>query len=178
MDHNASSTARLFLAAVPDGDTAQRIHRLAGALKRAHKFGGKIIEPDRLHISLFCLGGSPNLIARIAGEAAADVRAPPFEVLFGRSASFRGSPGNRPFVLVGDDGLERLRSFRRMLGVAMAGKGFRYSAKDFTPHITLLYAERAVEEHPIEPIYWTVKEFVLIRSMHGHVHLARWRLRV
>jgi RNA 2',3'-cyclic 3'-phosphodiesterase len=179
MDHNASSTARLFLAAVPDGETAQRIHRLAGALRRAHKFDGKIVEPDRLHISLFFLGGSPNLIARIACEAAAEVRAPPFEVLFDRSASFRGRPGNRPFVLVGDDGLERLRCFRRTLGVAMAGRGFHYLAKkDFTPHITLLYAERAVEEHPIEPICWTVNEFVLIRSRHGHAHLARWPLRV
>jgi 2'-5' RNA ligase len=75
--------------------------------------------------------------------------------------------------------LDRLRSFRRTLGVAMARKGFRYLAKkDFTPHITLLYAERDVEEHPIEPIYWTVNEFVLIHSMHGHVHLARWPLRV
>jgi 2'-5' RNA ligase len=173
---------QLFLAAVPNADTAERIYRLANALKRAHKFDGKIIEPDRLHISLFFLGGSPNPIARMACEAAAEVRAPPFEVLFDRSASFRGRPGNRPFVLLGDKGLDRLRSLRRTLGVAMARKGFRYLAKkDFTPHVTLLYAERNVEEYPIEPICWTVNEFVLIHSMHGHmhghVHLARWPLR-
>jgi 2'-5' RNA ligase len=177
MDRNANA-GRLFLAAVPDADTALRIHRLAGALKRAHKFDAKIIEPDRLHISLFFLGAWPNLMTRMAREAAAEMRGPPFEVLFDRSASFRGRPGNRPFVLVGEKGLERLRSFRRALGVAMAGKGFRYLAsKDFTPHITLLYAERNVEEQPIEPRCWTVNEFVLIRSMHGHVHLGRWPLR-
>jgi 2'-5' RNA ligase len=34
-----------------------------------------------------------------------------------------------------------------------------------------------VEEYPIDPICWTVNEFVLIHSMHGHVHLARWPLR-
>src|ERR1700737_2978877 len=69
MDHNASSNARLFLAAVPDADTALRIYRLAAALKRAHKFDGKIIEPDRLHISLFlrflprgCLRWTPSPI--------------------------------------------------------------------------------------------------------------------
>src|SRR6266851_5342110 len=119
-----------------------------------------------------------NLIARMACEAAAEVRAPPFEVLFDRSVSFRGRPGNRPFVLLGDKGLDRLRSLRRTLGVAMARKGFRYLAKkDFTPHVTLLYAERNVEEYPIEPICWTVNEFVLIHSMHGHVRLARWPLR-
>jgi hypothetical protein len=42
-----------------------RIYRLAAGLKRAHKLDGKIIEPDRLHISLFFLGGSPNPIARM-----------------------------------------------------------------------------------------------------------------
>jgi RNA 2',3'-cyclic 3'-phosphodiesterase len=179
MDRKASSTGRLFLAAVPSAETAWRIHRLAAVLKRAHQFGGKIIARDRLHISLFFLGESPDLIAPMACEAVAEVRAPPFEVWFDRSVSFRGRPGNRPFVLVGDKGVDRLRSFRRTLAVAMARKGFRYSAKkDFTPHITLLYAERDVEEHPIEPIYWTVNEFVLIHSMHGHVHLARWPLRM
>ena len=46
----------------------------------------------------------------------------------------------------------------------------------FTPHVTLLYGARGVEEHPIEPICWTVSEFVLIRSRKGHDYLARWSL--
>jgi RNA 2',3'-cyclic 3'-phosphodiesterase len=174
-----TSTGRLFLAAVPDADTARRIHRLAVALKRAHGFDGRIIEPERLHVSLFFLGELPEPIARIACESAAEVRAPPFQVLFDRSVTFRGKPGNRPFVLTGDDGLDRLKSFRRTLGVAMARKGLRFLAKkEFTPHITLMYAEHDVEEHPIEPIGWTVNELVLIHSMRGHVHLARWPLRI
>lgn len=103
----------------------------------------------------------------------------PFEVSFDRSASFRGRAGNRPFVLIGDDGMDRLRRFRKTLGLAMAENGLkRLANRDFTPHITLLYAERNIEEHPIEPIGWTVNELVLIHSMQGHAHLARWPLRV
>ncbi len=45
------------------------------------------------------------------------------------------------------------------------------------PHVTLPHAERNVEEYPIEPMGWTVNEFVLIHSMHGHVRLARRPLR-
>jgi 2'-5' RNA ligase len=176
VDRNTSS-GRLFLAAVPDADTARRIYRLAVALKRAHGFDGKIIEPERLHVSIFFLGELPEPAVRIACEAAAEVRTSPFDVLFDRSVTFRGKPGNQPFVLTGDDGLERLKSFRRTLGLAMASNGLRFLAKkDFTPHITLMYAEHDVEEHPIEPIGWTVNEFVLIHSMHGHVHLGRWPL--
>jgi 2'-5' RNA ligase len=179
MGQNASSgSGRLFFAVLPDADTAARIHRLAQALKCAHKFDRKTIEPQLLHVSLFFLGELSEQIVRIAREAAAEVRVQPFQLWFDRSASFRGRPGSRPFVLVGDEGVDRLRSLRRALGVALAGKGLRRLAKrDFTPHVTILYADRNVEEYPIAPIGWTVNEFVLIHSMHGHAHLARWPLR-
>jgi len=178
MHQNASRIGRLFLAAIPDAAAAARMYRLARALEHAHKFDGKVIEPERLHVSLFFLGELSEQIVRVACEAAAEVRAPPFDVLFDRSASFQGKPGNRPLVLIGDDGLDRLKSFRQTLAAAMARKGLRHLAKrNFAPHVTLLYADRAVEEHPIEPIRWTVNEFVLVHSMHGHVYLARWPLR-
>jgi 2'-5' RNA ligase len=174
----SSDGARLFLAALPDGDTAARIHKLAGVLKRAHKFSGRLTEPERLHVSLFFLGSSPpEQDVRAACAAAADMRMEPFEILFDRTASFRGKRGSRPFVLVGDIGLQQLESFRRVLGDAMLRRGLRRVANtNFTPHVTLLYDARGVEEYPIEPISWTVREFVLIRSLGGHDCLARWQL--
>jgi 2'-5' RNA ligase len=169
---------RLFVATIPDADTAFRIYRLAGVLKRAHKFSGKLMEPDRLPISLFFLGGLSDQIVRSACEAFADVRMQPFEVSFDRTVSFRGKAGSRPFVLIGDDGPSRLKSFRQSLGAAMTSCGLRRLAKtNFTPHVTLLYDSHNVAEHPIEPISWTVNEFVLTNSRNGHDHLARWPLR-
>ena len=80
MDEFAScSGARLFLAAVPDAGTAERIHQLAGVLKRAHHFDGKLIARERLHISLFALSGLPESQLCAAWEAAMDVRIEPFE---------------------------------------------------------------------------------------------------
>jgi 2'-5' RNA ligase len=178
MSQNATTDARLFLAAVPDAEASARIQQLGQTLKRAHRFSGRLIDPDRLHISLLFLGEPSEYMVRIACEAAADVRVPPFEVRFDRSVSFQGRPGNRPFVLVGDDGLDGVRSLRRALGATLARKGLkRLARREFTPHITLLYAERSVDEYPIAPIRWTVNEFVLIHSMRGHTHLARWALR-
>ena len=173
----ASDSARLFFAAVPNVGTAERIHRLAGVLKRANKFDGKLIPPERLHISLFFLGGLLERHFHAACEAAADVRAERFEVSFDRTVSFRGRSGNRPFVLTGDDGLCQLQSFRRMLGAALTRKELRRVANThFTPHVTLLYGASSVVEHPIWPIRWTVSEFVLIHSRKGHNYLARWPL--
>ena len=106
-----------------------------------------------------------------------DVRTEPFEVSFDRTASFRGRSGNRPFVLIGEKGLLRLQSFRQMLGAAMTRRGLRRLANtNFTPHVTLLYDARGVDEYPIEPIGWKVTEFVLVRSLNGHEHLVRWPL--
>jgi RNA 2',3'-cyclic 3'-phosphodiesterase len=178
MDEFASSSStRLFLAAVPDAGTAERIHRVAGVLKGAHKFDGKLIPPERLHISLFLLGGLLERDIHAACEAATEVRAERFEVSFDRSASFQGRSGNRPFVLIGEDGLRRLQSFRRMLGAALTSRGLRrVTNTSFVPHVSLLYDARRVEERPIWPIFWTVTEFVLIHSMKGHDYRARWSL--
>jgi 2'-5' RNA ligase len=65
-----------------------------------------------------------------------------------------------------------------MLAAELAQEGLRRRANtNFTPHVTLLYDARDVEEHPIEPIGWTVNELVLIYSDRGHFHLRRWPLR-
>lgn len=179
MDKFAScSGGRLFLAILPEPAAAERIHRLACVLKRAHRFDGQPIAADRLHVSLFSLTGLSDHQVCAACEAATDFRNEPFEVSFDRTVSFRGGPGNRPFVLVGDKGLCRLQSFRRMLAAALMRRGVRRAAStNFTPHVTLLYDGRSADEYPVEPVVWTVAEFVLVHSLKGHRHIARWRLR-
>ena len=179
MDGIASSGGgRFFLAVLPDPATAERIHRLASVLKRAHRFDGRLIAPDRLHVSLFSLTGLPDRQIDAACVAAAELRTGPFEVSFDRTTSFRGGPGNRPFVLIGERGLQRLRSFRQMFAAALTRRGLRRPANaNFTPHVTLLYDARSADEHPVEPVVWTVAEFVLVHSLRGHQHVARWCLR-
>ena len=179
MDRCASSSGgRLFLATFPDAATAARIQRLASVLKRAHRFSGKLIAADRLHVSLFALTGLPDQQISAVCETATDFRTGPFEVAFDRTTSFRGGPGNRPFVLIGEEGLRRLQAFRRMLAAALTRRGLRQLANtNFTPHVTLLYDAQSADEYPIEPVVWTVAEFVLVHSLNGHQHVARWRLR-
>jgi 2'-5' RNA ligase len=179
MDPGLSDGGRLYFAAVPDFNSAAKMHRLAGILQRAHRFRGKLILPEYLHVSLLFLGRWSEQVARCACEAVAGVKMTPFEVSFDRTASFRGKPGNRPLVLLGDDTSDRLKSLGHLLGAAIAEKGMgRRAVKDFTPHVTLLYGEREIDEYPVEPIRWTVNEFVLIHSLQGHAHLARWRFDV
>jgi RNA 2',3'-cyclic 3'-phosphodiesterase len=171
---------QLFVAILPDAETSARIYKMAEILKAAHAFRGQLTAPDRLHVTLFSLGGLPEQLIEKACEAIGEARAEPFEISFDRSMSFRGQPGSRPFVLAGSDGLKRLKAFRRALAAAFARRnGLRHlGRRDFTPHITLLFDDRAVEEQPFGPIGWTVRNLVLIHSMNGHRHLAHWPLRV
>jgi 2'-5' RNA ligase len=160
MNNNTSSGGRLFLAAVPDVDTAARIHRLAEVLKRAYRFDGRITEPERF-ARLAVL--SRRIIRTHRSDRMRGCRTSMPAAVRSVVRSLREFSRQTPqlsFVLIGDDGLDRLNALRRTLGVAMARNGLKHLAKkEFTPHITLLYAERDVEEHPIEPIGWTVSEW-------------------
>jgi RNA 2',3'-cyclic 3'-phosphodiesterase len=102
-------------------------------------------------------------------------------VVFDRVMSFRGKSGNRPLVLRGDDGLAALTAFQQVLGEAMMKAGlWRWAKPNYTPHVTQLYADRGIAEQVVERVGWTVREFVLVRSLLGqtrYIPLARWPLR-
>jgi 2'-5' RNA ligase len=180
----SSGRDRLFLAVVPDTDTAARIYQHAEVIRRARKLEGDLIRPEHLHATLFFLGERDALPGRIitcATKAAAAVKMPPFEVSFDRTVSFSGGRNNHPFVLLGSAGVQRLKTFRQMLAISMMRNGLRHLVRTiFMPHVTLLYDKQNVDEQPIEPISWIVHEFVLIRSLYHrttHIHEARWPLR-
>lgn len=174
---------RVFFAIFPAADAAERIARLATGMHGEHGLLGKPLPRERFHVTLNHLGdylGLPQGVVDMATEAGAGVTMLPFEVAFDRMGSFRGRPGNRPLVLRGGDDLAALMAFQQALGEAMAKVGLgRWVERRFTPHVTLLYDDIAVGERPIEPIGWTVREFVLVHSLLGqtrHVPLARWPL--
>ena len=172
----------LFFAILPDVATARRIGGMAQGLRAAHGLRGKLIAPERLHITLHHLGdhaGLPTNLLETAQAVAATVVVPPFEVLFDRVISF-GLSRNRPVVLVGGEALGGLHRFQQALGAAMVKGGLgQHAESHFTPHVTLLYNESEFPEQAVEPVGWTVREFVLVHSLRGksiHRHLARWPL--
>lgn len=101
-------TDRLFFAIFPDTDAAARIAELARRLRGEHGLNGKLIDTARFHVTLLHLGdfaGLPQDIVTRAGEAAAAVAMPPFEITFDRAMSFLGRLGELPFVLRGGQGV-------------------------------------------------------------------------
>ncbi|MFI5000654.1 MAG: 2'-5' RNA ligase family protein [Reyranellales bacterium] len=166
-------TDRLFLAVLPDPETASRIADVAQRLRVGHGLTGKPLEPEHLHVTLCHIGdgvGLPSEVVASVAERAAGVVMPPFRIAFDRVMSFR----NGAFVLSGDESVIGLEVLQQRLSDALDGRPQR--ARPFTPHLTLLRDGHRVPEHSIEPIGWTVCEVVLVHSLLGrtmHRHLAR-----
>jgi 2'-5' RNA ligase len=180
----ATQKERIFFAALPDAATAARIHAMAQDLKTAHALGGTLTLPEHLHVTLFHLGDwitLPDEIVARAKDAAAQVVVVPFTVTFRRVESFRNRTGIFPFVLTDKDAAP-WRPLRVALGAALKGAGLGGAVHlddDFKPHVTLLRDDTRLKPVAVDPIEWTVRDFVLIHSLLGkttHIHLARQAL--
>jgi len=173
----------LFFAIRPESIAATLDH-LALGFRARHALAGRPLGANRFHVSLHCLGqyfGLPRSLVDRARAAAMSLVAPPFNVEFDRVLSFSRGARERPLVLCGGTGLIALKAFQRNLGQALANAGLgRFRTEGFTPHVTLLYDRQMVAEQRVEPVSWTVDEFVLVHSLVGksqHRVLGRWPLR-
>ncbi len=173
---------RLFLALFPDAQTAAHIGQLAQQVRDKHGMRGKPRPTDHFHVTLHFCGDFPQVpeaLVRAISMAAAKTAAtmPPFEVSFDRVKSFANKASNRPCVLLDDGSNAALREFHRNLVTAF-GKARGGQEPRFTPHITLLYDDHVVAEELVNPVSWTVSEFVLVHSCKGcYNSLGHWALR-
>lgn len=184
---SAGLRINLFFAIRPPTSLRPGLEALAGTLWRAHGLHGWPITGQRLHCTLAPVHAPGRtleetvLYARRAGAQMADAKPAhtPFAVCFDWTGSFRLAGHERyPLVLRGGAGLCALADFQRSLRLRMAAAGLAVPGS-FTPHITLLWADRCVDENPVAPITWMVRDFALVMSLVGrsrHVVLARWRL--
>lgn len=175
---------RLFFALVPDAETTARVVAARERLASEVGPGGRPLRPDRLHISLHGVGEFVHLdkrYIRAAREAGRAVSIRPFEVAlpsvmtFGRSR-LKDRAGPRPLVLLAEG--DPLLELHGALGAAMRRVGLRAGIR-FTPHMTLLYGARPIPARAIDPIRFSVREFVLVRSMSGRARydvVDRWPL--
>ena len=173
----------VFFGTRPPAAAAVPITRVGQELVRSQRLVAKLLPPERLHVSLFSVGGFsgayPPAVINAAKAVADTVSMAPFTVAFNRVTSFAGGNGRQALVLTGDEGVAGLVRFQQVLSLAMkkAGLGLRQKER-FTPHVTMMYADHKCD-FAIEPISWTVDEFVLVDSLWGqsrHVQLGRWPL--
>lgn len=175
---------RLFLAVQPDADAAARIAALARTLRDRHRVRGRPLDEARMHVTLQYFGefaGLPEGLVAAVASVVDGLALHAFDVAFDQAASFGGGARRRPWVLRGSqEALARLHDLHALLGARLAAAGVRVEGRaGFVPHLTLLYADRALPPQAIAPIAWTVRELVLVDSLVGrgeHRVLRRWPL--
>src|SRR5262249_7153450 len=151
----------LFLALRPDADAAAQIAACQEALRDARALRGKPIGADRVHMTLHHIGEFdeiPGSVVDQVGNAAASVRAEPFEVVLDRAKSFPRKTGNSPLVLTASAVVEPLRQFHKDLGTALEMAGLRTERRSFTPHLTLLWDPQRLKEEPVPPVRWLARD--------------------
>jgi 2'-5' RNA ligase len=170
----AHPTDRLFLAALPDAETAERIAALGRRLRIGHDLIGKLVRPEHFHVTLHHVGNDvvspPTALIDDVMARLADLSMPAFRVTFDRVGSFK----NGALVLRGDQSQIGLEVLQQRVSDALDARP--HAARPFTPHVTLLRDKHLVEEHDVEPIDWKVTEVVLVHSLLGsttHRHVAR-----
>ncbi len=174
----------LFFGILSQANSAVEITKAADNLRSLYGLNGRLIEQERLHVSLHAIGrfdGLPNFVIERAYRAGAMVSTPPFPLTFDCVMSFDNKRDKRPVVLRPRYDLAPLFALHDVLGGAMKRARIgRYVTSRFVPHMTLLYDSRVVRERPIEPIRMNVRDFVLVHSLVGqsrYIELARWPLR-
>lgn len=179
-------TDRLFFGIYLTEQVAPQVEQLAVRLRAQHGLSGMPLLTERFHVTLYHVGdfaGLPPQVVAMAQEAGAALAADmqPFDITFDRAGSFGSKRSNHPYVLLGSEGIAAVVRFQQALHIAMAKAGLKVSSsQSYTPHVTLLYDAKSVDEHPIETVSWRVEEFVLVHSLlrkTQHVPLARWALR-
>ena len=178
-------TDRIFFAIAPDAGAIADIGALTASLKAQHGLRGRPIADAKLHATLCNLGdfpGMPHAQVERAKQVAATVAAAtaPFVAGFDTAQTFINRPRNRPFVLVGGDGVIGVSALYKALAMAMLKAGLPGNPPSYTPHITLLYDDVTVAPQPVAPVAWTVRELVLLHSHIGqgqpYTTLGRWSL--
>lgn len=172
---------RYFFAFRPPADATHSIDIFGRSLCRSLGSGSRLLGPSRYHITLCGIKGqgeAPAWIIAALKAIGGSVSAPIFDIAFDHARGY-GRPGEpRAVFLASTQKISVLDDFYWRLRNAMQANGFR-TKPGFNPHLTVFYDEHPVTNAIVPPVRFTVRDLVLIRSIHGssrHDHLARWRL--
>lgn len=172
------TTRRLFFAIWPE--EASRTAFAHATRKAARASGGRPVPVSNLHSTLAFLGSVPEERVPQALVAAAEVKQPPFDLVFDRLEHWpkpavlcMTCTRPPPAAAVLASGLWKL----------LAAQGFVPDLKPYRPHITI--ARKVVKPHALGTIHavdWRVEEFALVESTTApegaqYTVLQRWPLR-
>ncbi len=152
---------RLFFALWPSDNVRQSI--IKASKPSMHKLKGRVIKPDRLHITLHYIGPVNEEVKLCMHEAALTVSGKPFEL----NLDYLGQFIRARILWMGTQEIPvELNQLHNDLGQALSTCGYQCDRRPFSPHITLMRkcVKPVVHQSEIS-IPWRIDEFVLVESV-------------
>lgn len=173
--------SRVFFALWPTPQLRSRLHRETRRLQPL--VGGRPTHPDTLHLTLVFVGTVDNRLLAELAEVASRVRCAAFEMTLDQVDCWRH---NRILHLGSSQAPAALFDLVARLSSGLDGAGIAFDGRAYRPHVTLVRkadcSRMPGNEKPApEPIVWSARDFVLVRSsLHPdgarYEQLGRWPL--
>lgn len=161
----------VYFALLPPPEAAEAAARLIVSARGVHGLTAKPTPPNRLHLSLNYVGDfkrPPAPVIAKARDAARPIAARRFRVDLNRFGSWGVGGQESPIVLWGDDGVIGVSGLYSTIHKALAKLDMAPRREpEMTPHMTLTRDKAKIPETFVDPVGWTVDEFVLIYAVHG-----------
>ncbi|MBT8118507.1 MAG: RNA 2',3'-cyclic phosphodiesterase [Gammaproteobacteria bacterium] len=154
-------TRRLFFALWPPDSVRQSI--IKASKPSMHKLKGRIIKPDRLHITLHFIGPVNDDVRQCMHEAALTVSGKSFDL----KLDYLGQFFRARILWLGARVIPvELSELHKDLGQALSACGYQCDRRPFSPHITLMRkCIKPVKHQPEISIPWRIEKFVLVESV-------------
>ena len=171
-------TLRLFFALWPDDPTRDALNRTSKWLHQ--HWGGRRMRADTLHVTLAFLGSTPAEQLKPLVACADSVQTDAFELVLDQAGYWQH---NRIGWLGVSQTPPQHFALFGALNAALKAAGFPVDSRPHVPHVTLLRKSLGGEVPVCAPVCWTVKDFVLVKSVtesdgaHYEV-IRRWPLRL
>jgi 2'-5' RNA ligase len=158
-----AAVRRLFFALWPDAAVRADLAAWATALHGV--CGGRPTRSGNLHLTLAFLGDTPVARGEELERVAASVSPRRFELVLDRAGYWQH---NRIAWAGASADPPALTGMVAALREVLAEAGFRFDAKPFVSHVTLLRKAHPPGEMPaLAPIVWRGSGFALVRSVPG-----------
>ncbi len=152
---------RLFFALWPSAELQQACYRRARRVVR--EGGGRPVVAANLHLTLAFPGSVGAEVGVCLEGIAAAISLSGFTLTLDHAGYW---PGPRVSWLGISETPPALRELARRLNAGMAACGLEPERRPFAPHLTVARkALRGPQQPAVEPLVWTVTDFVLVESL-------------
>jgi RNA 2',3'-cyclic 3'-phosphodiesterase len=171
----AAPARRLFFALWPDPGLQASLAETGERIARTRKIEGRVIPPERLHLTLLFLGQVTVEAEKRLVAAAGRVEGRPFDLILDRAGCFFRS---KVFWLGPQAVPRKLTELADALHAAAAGVGLAPERKELVPHVTCRRdIGHVIKPVPVDPVIWAARSFALVHSVAGQYHVvSQWPL--